>query len=143
MLTVLPKRSDIEKCPHGISSFFYLVNEKIGVKWFKNKAERDYSKLNQYIAFLAGLAPEVFETVDSDGYYGYYTESVEMLHDKYTEKEIRKKFGSKVRILCDELYYSCDFTVDTNPLNFGIKGGKIVLVDFGYHSYTNYSYMVR
>lgn len=138
----LPNKHQIVKCTHGISSYYFPMGDR-GIKFFANRSERDYSKLNQHLAFLAGLAPEDFEIVDSDGFYGYYTESVEMLHDKYTEKEIRKKFRSKVRILCDELYSYCDFTVDTNPLNFGIKGGKVVLVDFGYHSYTNYSYMVR
>lgn len=138
----LPNKSDIVKCVHGISSYYFPMGDR-GIKFFKNKAERDYSKLNQHLAFLAGLAPKDFETIDSDGYYGYYTESVEMLHNTYSPKEIIKKFGKKINELTNELYYSCDFTVDCNVYNFGIKGGKIVLVDFGHCDYDNYSYITR
>lgn len=140
MLTVcLPNKHQIVKLTHGISSYYFPIGSR-GIKFFKNKNERDYSRLNQHIAFLAGLAPEVFETVDSDGYYGYYTESVEMLHNIYSEKEINKKFGNKMDRLADEIYDCCSFTTDLNPYNFGLKNGRLVLVDFGYCSYSSNYY---
>jgi len=136
MLKVLPTSSEIKGCPHGISSYFYPINENRGIKWFKNKSERDYSKRNQHLAFLSGLAPQAFEDVYSDGFYGYVTESVEMLHNLYSHKEIDKKFSKKIDSLVDELYNSSDFVVDENLKNFGIKNGKLVLVDFGYADYS-------
>ena len=141
MLKSLPRKFEIEKCNHGISSYYYPVNGKIGIKWFKKRGERDYSKTNQHLAYLAGFAPQTFENVYSDGFWGYVTEEVEMLHNKF--KNLPNKYFRMIEQLSVDIYNSCDFTVDENYKNFGLKNGKLVLVDFGYCAYDNYNYCVR
>ena len=133
----LPTKSEIIKCKHGISSFYYPMGNK-GIKWFERKAERNYSKEYQNLAFLAGLAPETFENVYSDGFFGYVTESVQMLHDLYTFEQLPNKYHKMISNLCSDIYDAIYFTVDENYHNFGIKNDKLVLVDFGYSS--EYSY---
>lgn len=136
-ITCLPTKSEIVKCTHGISSFYYPIGNK-GIKFFQNRAERNYSKEYQNLAFLAGLAPETFENVYSDGFWGYVTESVQMLHSLYTFEQLPNKYHKMISNLCDDVYDAIYFTTDQNYRNFGIKNNKLVLVDFGYSS--EYSY---
>ena len=138
----LPSKKEIVKCNHGISSYFYPLSDNRGIKFFNNKRERDHSKYYQHIAFLSGLAPEDFEDVYSDGYWGYVTESVEMLHSKYEFKEVPKKYLKMIDNLCDEIYNCCDFEVDINYKNFGIMKNRLVLVDFGFFD-NDYVYNAR
>jgi hypothetical protein len=136
----LPTSIEITQCEHGISSYYYPMGNR-GIKFFKNKSERDYSKQNQHLAYLSGLAPEVFENVDTDEFYGYVTESVEMLHNKFSWNNLPQKYYNMIDNLCQDIYNAIDFEVDGNYFNFGIKNSKLVLVDFGYSS--NYIYHAR
>lgn len=140
LTTYLPTNVEIINCEHGISSYYYPMGDK-GIKFFQNKSERDYSKENQHLAYLAGLAPQTFKNIDTDEFYGYITESVEMLHNKYSWENLPRKYRKMIDRLCDDIYNAIDFEVDGNYNNFGIKNSKLVLVDFGYSS--NYVYNAR
>jgi hypothetical protein len=139
---MLPNKKQIEGCKHGISSYYYPLNDQWGIKWFKNKRERDSSKYYQHIASLSGLAPKTGNNVYSDGYWGYYTENVDMIHDIYKSRHlIPNRIHKQISNIMDDLVSSCDFEPDANWKNFGIKDGKVVYVDFGFCG--KYSYVAR
>lgn len=135
---MLPTKQEILNCEHGISSYYYKINEKIGVKFFNNKNERDDSKIFQKSAYYAGLAPNVYESIYHEGFWGYYTDNVEMLHKKYSWQNMPRKIHKQIDKLGEELYNACNFDVDYNWKNFGYLDNKLVCVDFGYVD--NYAY---
>lgn len=125
-------KEEILNCRHGISSYFFPVDDYNGIKFFRSRSERDKSKFRQNIASLSGLAPKVGSNYDTDDFFGYYTEKVVMLHDCYSFKEIPSKIKKQMYNLERDLSESCDFEIDTNWQNYGFNScGQIVCVDFG------------
>lgn len=123
--------TEVLKCRHGISSYFYPVSDEQGIKFFKNKSERDRSYLKQEIAYHAGLAPKVGKIINIQGFFGYYTQRVQMIHDIYTFDNLPNKIIKKMNELEIELINSCDFEIDLNWQNYGLIGNNLVCVDFG------------
>lgn len=139
-------KQQILNAPNGISAYYIRIDNEWGIKLFKNgKGERDSSRFNQEIAYQAGLAPKVGKNVYLHGYFGYYTQHVDMLCNKYnSHKDIPQKVMRKLDRLIDDLYNSCDFEMDTNWENIGVlSDGRLVCVDFGYCDNSYYRYCAR
>lgn len=141
----LPTKEKIKKCPHGISSYYYQVNDDWGIKFFHKRDERDYSKTFQKSNYLAGLAPSVGNNVNHQGYYGYFTEHVDMINKIYKHFDnIPNKILKQIDTLSEDIKMSSDFDIDKNWHNFGInKNGKLICVDFGYFAENRYEYFAR
>lgn len=124
-------KEDVLKCSHGLSSYFYIVSDVLGIKFFKSKLERNRSRQKQEIAYHSGLAPKPGSIYDIPGFFGYYTERVVMIHDLYTYKTIPSKIYRQMQILEQELLTCCDFEIDVNWQNYGVINGQLVCIDFG------------
>lgn len=121
---------------------FIKVTDKIGLKLYCDKEQRDESYARQRLAHKHGYAPKAFKkfTFGKDN-YGYLTEIVTVFKEVYNTNTIGVTVTSiqrdKIYKLADEI---CEFfhkhgmnaKVDPCMFNFGRdKTGKIVQIDFG------------
>mgnify|MGYP001565948063 CR=1 FL=1 len=130
----LPTKQQILECPYGVSCYYYSLKDgtDTGIKFFENKRECEQSKYYQHIASLSGLSPRCWGSVYSNGFFGYFTEEIEMLHKLYNLKNLPRKIKKEIENLAKELEETCDIQVDWNYRNFGInKFGELMYVDFG------------
>lgn len=114
----------------GRNCIFVSVSDKVGVKLYKTKIQRDICFKNQMKAAEHGLGPEVYGKIKKFVYkgivlYGYITEVVEIIDTDYYFSNKEKVQNLKYDIQWIGLY-SGDFF----EKNIGIKDGKLICIDF-------------
>lgn len=132
-----------QRAAHAFGAFSSVyVGEAVVIKCYPTEYQRDRAMEVQRLAAEIGLGPEVYGVVniDSSGYpFGYISEKVECDGSKINtmmEKNI-KRFQD-VRDAIERLarkrgVYGCfieALLADARPCNFGLKDGRIVLIDF-------------
>lgn len=137
---MLLSRSEIENLKGGASCFYYKIpGENLGIKFYEDKHERNYSLQMQEICYHAGLAPKTGKIVDHAGFYGFETEHVLTLKEKFEDVDkVPARLIDKLDDLADEIFTVSGHTLDYNWLNFGLIGKYLVCIDFGYHDHTYY-----
>lgn len=80
----------ITRSPGGCASHFVKLNDKIGVKLYRSKRERDACMENQEAASEAGFGPDVYGPIDIEPtpnnemyLWGYFTECVDIVMDYF------------------------------------------------------------
>lgn len=105
----------------------------MGIKFYKDKYERNYALQMQELSSYAGLAPQTGKKIDHCGYYGYYTQHAQALNTMYDDlKDVPRKIKNAMSDLSDDIFTVCEHKVDMNWNNFAYVGKQLVCIDFGY-----------
>lgn len=119
----------------GAECVFVRLSDKLGLKLYSTRRQRDYAYRTQKLAAKYGIGPDVKCLAKSEGLvhphsgtlckWGYITELVEIRQLSYQE------FDQLVALM-EEIGLS---TIDlATCANVGIKNGKPVCIDFGVDS---------
>ena len=128
----------------GAESHYARINSRTGIKLFEDRERAEYARDRQRICSLHGIGPkvrsEVFKFYQNNRLvfwdstravsYGYKTQVAKQF-TPYTFDEHAKQVDRvlfKYRRLFNEEY------VDDHDGNFGLIGGKVVIIDFGVES---------
>lgn len=100
----------------------YIRYRGLNLKCYEDRWERDRCYLNQKKLSLHGFAPKAFERFSIYKYYCYTTEHIENI--------LEESDNYLIESFCDKVYYATGFNiVDPQPQNFGVKNGKLFLID--------------
>lgn len=128
--------------PSGNNAVFVAINDDWGVKIYASRRARDKGFNRQKEAAQHGFAPEVGGSFElpayiSDSKYCYVTERVETFsHGNHCFRDYKfcekwettwKKQITEIQDKYDILFL--ETYMDIHPGNFGLKNGKLVLID--------------
>lgn len=145
-------RTVFEQPKRGIECMFIKLNKKQGVKIFPTESKAKFARKRQRKAYKYGIAPKVYSKVckclvdnlrkfDRDGFFidesgnermfGYcYITEVAHKGGRHTPKEIKR-----LEAVYDHLGFK---SYDFHGGNLGRINGKLVAIDFGKESTTNW-----
>lgn len=131
---------------HGVTSMFYKITPKIGLKVIYGDFHSDCGNLEshrdeiyerQKLAAKYGLGPAVYGKIeleiDGEIRYGYLTEIVVIKRGSYKKKtNFINYHEDHIALLRSELKEKTGFYFfDCHSSNVGIKKKKLVCIDFG------------
>ncbi len=129
-LKVIEKLFDPKiKTKSGCSCTYIQLSKTIGAKFYESRRDRNSAFRRQARIFKLGLAPQCFFPLDfkskilnNVNEYCYITEHVRQPNYQFWKKNINEfdKKLKKLRICTD----------DTKQANCGIKGNKMIMIDF-------------
>lgn len=122
---------------------FIQLTNKVGIKMYDYREDRNEAVEKQRIAYKHDYAPKVLKKVNVGDKFGYLTEIVDcVLCETYNvdrhkngrvitrvERKTIERINDEVINLLDE--YGFTQGADSCPFNFGYYKGKIVQIDFG------------
>ena len=142
----------------GSRSSFYVINRRKGFKTFDSKRTAELARCYQTILADQGYAPKVHSEVgritvnDRDNKpvlsdWGYVVEKVTTFGCKYSaggcECErccaANDDYMDTILEVCDEVEQECGVRVGDRHLgNFGLKNGRILVIDTGVETFQEY-----
>lgn len=142
----------------GSRSYFYIVNRRKGFKTFLDKREAELARSYQLILADKGLAPKVHSEVgrinlpSNDNKprlsnWGYVVERVKILGCRDSAggcecercDQARYDYEESMDELCDTASEECGISIgDRHIGNFGIKDGRLVVLDTGIETFQEY-----
>lgn len=136
--------------PSGCDCTFIKLDDKWGLKLYKDEYTRDEAYENQRSCLDIDLAPLVGESIDfsSAGYYGYITEIIEpvaMSENDFNKVkydadsrvfEIKREWEQRTEIerniICKKIKEETGWIFyDSHYFNWGTKDGQLMPLDFG------------
>lgn len=129
----------------GSECRFIPINDKIGIKTYRSKRERDFAFRGQRIGFKHKIAPRAstrftLEGTASSYKYGYITRTVKTLtYDAFLDKKQNDKvFYESFLYLVKQLQNCGLSTGDLDQRNVGFLNKRLLCIDFGeLSSYVN------
>ena len=133
----------LRKSPGGASCIFVKLDDERGLKLYDSRRDAVESRWRQRMATRRGLAPKVFGkaelTIDGRQYFGYISEVADVvpfvdgrLSLPFAAQEIIEE-STDFQVLLDNLR-EIGLGGDLATRNIGWINGKMVCIDFSFHS---------